>query len=1632
MLVNLFLSGVPKFFRFISERYPLINASVSAYPPQIDNLYLDMNGIIHNCVRSSPGNGSSDTKRYATTPTAARHPRDIYLDVFKYIDNLVSLLTPRKLLYLAVDGVAPRAKMNQQRARRFRSAKERADEHARRLREDPLYAAARVDPFDSNCITPGTPFMHNLTEALRYYVARKVTEDNAWSSIQVVLSGPDSPGEGEHKIMEYIRAVRESGKLSPNTRHCVYGLDADLIMLALVTHEPHFFIFREKVDFSAFWKRKSGPRIATALDLVSFGEFELLSVGVLREYIALELGADGNSDLPFFDVERLMDDFVFILMLIGNDFLPNLPTLDIADGTLSVMLHLYKRILPLLGGYLTNEGTISPLRFEYFLSKLALLEEEVLEHRQEMSSSSGSRFRKRSGHALSLTPDDLDDVFSLYPPGDEGLPTGLSDAEMHIEISSCRAMLDQNMSLASLKQKYYTSKFGRDFIRDNVVTDLATSYVEGISWTLKYYTEGCRRWHWFYPFHYAPLASDIHDVFDVLSRCERITVSDKPFQPWQQLLSVLPPSSAWCLPRAYRSLMTLSSSPIREYYPEDFETDMNGKRNDWEAVVLLPFVDEQRLFAACDSIPESDLSQEEVKCNKLGPPFLYQYSNSQTLTVPSPFGQRLSAFASKAAAEPLVLPSIPTGKAFKSQVLAGTTSPAGSTELQDLPSLAEQNFITDLQRVGVNVFGMPSKSDSLVLQLQFSDDALTPPSESGRTDENSLSPIDAMGVSVGMAVWYGFPWRRAGLVTAIADSTVTRAQVAASQSRSSRSYVSTPKVEARPTVASDFERNASVLVSTLLQKHAIIVDKPSQIVTVQIDEQSLSNSEEQEEASHVFQVPQFIRPRVLAVSAGKSGKQIHEPIVKGQVVMYIGHGAYFGHKCTVLSTAGGGAQIRIRFNRAVGAAREPPFAYRVVSYLGTQKWYTLSRLAQEVGLSPYIVAMFLGSFRVRISEKEEADIGLGIKYIARGLHIPGYARRDDRMHFVFSDRCANMIRKYRSAFPFLFENVERMKREEGRTGSRGKTGSVVDARDLLKIGKRSGDALNAIAAWLSVQEVAEQPLVSTSAEVLPKDIVAELERNCKVSSALQADFEASLYGGDAVKVTKDVPRSMIITGCEGLDWKWNDAGSSGTPPFHEPVPMNGSGLRIGDRVVNRLGSGSVPFALRGTVVGIHPPEVNSNAKVSSSDPKTSLVTIVEVLFDEPFIGGGSLGGRCSEGLGKAVPAHSLYIVRPERDNTYYTKHYARVIRNVNRSLEHSKESEVVQMRKVAIAEAAVQKFDSVTASPPQNKDESNLDPGHGDSTDELNKASASDQLSEKSESWDGADNLERSGHTAESDGEDHIEAGDHVVMNVFSDGSVTRIQKGPDGVERSVIVGDTPSAPICETRSPVPQNRLSNPSSPRRVSSTGDGGARISEYDRNKEATVDVLDGGMTVYHRRPSHENMALGPKSVKKRLERTSTSSEAHVPCPSDIPVPRWTGRDNPQSFCGVLDKGDIAKVPKSDAVWPRDGNLRQTNPMNANSKRHDVSDINERKRFVTFVVDAVKRQMSLNGEEGTIVMEKSVLDSASEKEKKGRESRRGRSWRDENALVKEEDEDVALWNRLQDEARNKAGKLSEKFGT
>ncbi len=103
------------------------------------------------------------------------------------------------------------------------------------------------ESFNALNIFPGTEFMKKLSVFLDYYVSKTLQTHPSFQNLNVVISDSDIPGEGEHKIMEFIRSQRTQPGYSPNQSHIIHGLDADLSMLALSSHEPNFYILVEQL-----------------------------------------------------------------------------------------------------------------------------------------------------------------------------------------------------------------------------------------------------------------------------------------------------------------------------------------------------------------------------------------------------------------------------------------------------------------------------------------------------------------------------------------------------------------------------------------------------------------------------------------------------------------------------------------------------------------------------------------------------------------------------------------------------------------------------------------------------------------------------------------------------------------------------------------------------------------------------------------------------------------------------------------------------------------------------------------------------------------------------------------------------------------------------------------------------------------------------------------------------------------------------------------------------------------------------------------------------------------------------------------------------------------------------------------
>lgn len=1122
-----------------------------------------------------------------------------------------------------IAGVAPRAKMNQQRSRRFKSARE-----AQEMLEA---AVKRGEPapdeniiFDSNCITPGTPFMARLGDHLRFFVRRKLAEDPAWQRPTIIFSGHDVPGEGEHKIMEYIRWGKRSPSWSPNTRHCLYGLDADLVMLSLVTHEPHFVLLREIVSYGG---PNRGQPAREVLENPCQEHFVLFQVGLLRDYFDQEFrSALSGKKLTFeYDLERIVDDFVLFCMLVGNDFLPALPTMDIAEGSLDALFEIYKELLPSFGGYLTYAGELHRGRLELVLSKLANMEADILAARAEDAEdfeSKKSQKGKTRGRSRkedpewavvdALAEDEMGDAefaqelaqleLAKEPghelellaavEGEEEMPPldSIHDSEptmMSREARSLFASGDKYSGLAAWKERFYTKKLGAS--TEEKRRRVTEAYIQGLHWVLEYYYRGVASWTWFYPYHYAPMASELVELASIPVSFEL----GEPFLPYEQLLAVQPSSSARLLPEPYQKLMRDATSPILDFYPTQFQVDLEGKRAEWEGVVLIPFIDEERLLKAARTVPQKLLTVEEKARNVLGDIVVFSHVEGSeegsycTSTLPRHYASVIGRSHSRAVLQPAP-PPLPVGeKGFEPKFSPGTK--VGATGPPGFPTLRTLSLSSQLRKAGINVFGMPSKKDSIVL---YTKDFMA-------NVENAPGVEAVAQLLLGKKCWVRWPYLQEAIVEAVSDSQ-RKVNYGDGTLLHTKDEADAWQKERHRIMQEYSHRQGLVMESIELMLHV----RPLEGLIRQVD----GTVEKRYAKKEVFY------PLQLTLRKNPSPDPRFEPeafaeafasldIRAGCRAIFLGR-SHYGCMATVLEDASHGlsktgskivsasgsqplTNFRVSIDPAPANSAQVAGAAKRVLQTGNpiSGFMPSNVVARKLGINHRSLGRLTGNVWVRIGEGrgDKIDIGILVKNHAKELHVPDYAqlsvdpRSGESRGWSYSEACVRILEHYKSRFGWAWVAIER-----------DPSAKEYSLKDFLPdVDEESAKTqLQDLQRWLKSQPFSKRPLVKMTSRVAPEGAVRMLQAALPMPSG-KAQPHIEL---------ENVSPALLLPPTE-------KGGAS--------TALAGGSFDIGDRVVSIGGSGMPPFGLRGTVVAVYTDD-----------------GAAEVLFDQEFLGGGDLSGRC--------------------------------------------------------------------------------------------------------------------------------------------------------------------------------------------------------------------------------------------------------------------------------------------------------------------------------------------------------------------------------------------------------------------
>ena len=302
--------GIPSYYRFLCQKNK--KTIINQYKKNGRTiLCLDFNCIVYHCLSKIPTFEDNDS-----------YERYLIKEVCNYVEHIWKSAGNPEELYIAVDGVVPMAKMKQQRLRRFKSIFMEPYE---------LESGARVSDqkcWDKNSITPGTLFMKKLDSSL----SELCKNHSCWS-----LSGFRDPGEGEHKVMDYIRKNQQEATF------LVYGLDADLILLSMLnSFENHIYLMREEMEFNMVIK-----------DTFDKEQFLYLDIEELKKELFPNEDTVGSGATP-----QAIQDYIMMMSLLGNDFLPHSISLTIKDGGYIILYNILQKFHK-QNKFLVNKGKVN-------------------------------------------------------------------------------------------------------------------------------------------------------------------------------------------------------------------------------------------------------------------------------------------------------------------------------------------------------------------------------------------------------------------------------------------------------------------------------------------------------------------------------------------------------------------------------------------------------------------------------------------------------------------------------------------------------------------------------------------------------------------------------------------------------------------------------------------------------------------------------------------------------------------------------------------------------------------------------------------------------------------------------------------------------------------------------------------------------------------------------------------------------------------------------------------------------------------------------------------------------------------------------------------------------------------------
>ena len=458
--------GIPVYFKTLVSEYSDTILHKDKYD-DIDSLFFDLNCLIHPSVR-----GLTDEDEMITK-------------ILSDITKLIEYSGVKKLVYIAIDGIAPKGKMKQQRQRRFKSALERK------------YSSD--NSWNTNAISPGTYFMSKLNISLKAFIKTL--------KIKIILSDSDERGEGEHKILHYIKSNNLSNKI------CIYGLDADLIMLSLVSRKNNIVLLRERTEYN-IEKTEN--------------EYIYLKIDPLKDHIIQSLDIDQANK------EQIINDYIFICFLLGNDFMNHIPSLNLRYGGHDLLLRIYSDLQKRYQGYFQlidhKQGDLLHMTFfKEFIQEISLKEKETMRKIFSIRERQSKKIHNEYYNDFQMFRKQVKDNLSL-----EDIYKFQSETYDKDHPGDGKKMIENLPILySSLEKKEYNEMKYND--------KLCEDYMKSLLWTTHYYFDKCIDWRFSTKYNEAPLTEYLFRY--ITNHKIELEHNDTEFSNYEQLSYIFPNDS---------------------------------------------------------------------------------------------------------------------------------------------------------------------------------------------------------------------------------------------------------------------------------------------------------------------------------------------------------------------------------------------------------------------------------------------------------------------------------------------------------------------------------------------------------------------------------------------------------------------------------------------------------------------------------------------------------------------------------------------------------------------------------------------------------------------------------------------------------------------------------------------------------------------------------------------------------------------------------------------------------------------------------------------------------------------------------------------------------------------------------